>query len=592
MADSLDDDVHTRRESHFNQQRSSYRSSLLSNLSAGAPPREPTRSERRRFDDFHLDLDKTPDEHPETDSIPSLESAASPAPNVPFSRSPRNSELRSSEIRKSSRKSAGRASLRSIQGSRTEGGERIPHESLVATESWLQLYHQNADAPNLPAPLRTPRTRGGSRRTEEEDFASTALQSAHSLYRSPTESDVGGAVVTALPSMTHGKSGRGHSVNHKTSRRFLQPKSSKLATDIYTISYLVFFAIWGTLARIGLQALTFYPGAPVIFSELWANVAGTFIIGFLSEDRRLFAAEWGDRIPEPVDAPAVASQEKARHGKVKKTIPLYIGLATGFCGSFTSFSSFIRDIFLSLSNDLKSPINHPYPAGADIASVSSTVSRNGGYSLAAVLATIIITLSTCYAALHVGAHFALLLHPVLPSLPFRFMRRVLDPIMVFFGLGCWITAVLLTILIPDSHKAWRGQALFATVFAPLGCLLRYYVSLKLNPLIKDFPLGTFAVNIFGTAVLGMAYDLQHVPLASSALPGGGIVSCQILQGIMDGFCGSLTTVSTWIAEIDVLRRARAYTYATASVLVGLGIMLVVMGSVKWGIGWKEIVCAV
>jgi CrcB protein len=364
-------------------------------------------------------------------------------------------------------------------------------------------------------------------------------------------------------------------------------RSSRIATELYTISYLIFFAIWGTLARVGLQALTFYPGAPVIFSELWANVAGTFIMGFLSEDRRLFAAEWGDRVPEPASEPSSA-HEKVRHSKIKKTIPLYVGLATGFCGSFTSFSSFMRDNFLSLSNDLRSPINHPYPANTAVPAVATTVSRNGGYSVMALLATIIITLSTCYAALHIGAHLALLLDPITPSLPFRLTRRITDPLFVFLGWGTWLGAVLLAIFPP--HNTWRGQALFAAVFAPLGCLIRYYASVSLNPIMPSFPLGTFTVNIFGTAVLGMAYDLQHVRLAATGVVGGSVISCQVLQGVMDGFCGALTTVSTWIAEIDSLKRGKAYVYGGTSVGVGVCVLVVVMGSVRWTVGWQEIVC--
>lgn len=364
-------------------------------------------------------------------------------------------------------------------------------------------------------------------------------------------------------------------------------RASRIATELYTISYLIFFSIWGTLARLGLQALTFYPGAPVTFSVLWANVAGTFIMGFLSEDRQLFATEWGNRgdfVPEPYDVPA----EKKRHGKVKKTIPMYIGLATGFCGSFTSFSSFMRDIFLALSNDLHAPIYHPYPPNNPLPSASNTLARNGGYSLLAILATIILTLATCYAALHVGAHLALLLDPITPTIPFRPTRRVVDPVFVFLGWGVWIGAIFLSIFPPQER--WRSQAIYACIFAPIGCLLRYYISLFLNPVAPTFPLGTFTVNILGTAVLGMAYDLQHVKLSSTGLVGGGVVGCQVLQGIMDGFCGTLTTVSTWIAELDALKRGKAYVYGAASVGAGMGLLVILLGSVKWTIGWREIVC--
>ena len=373
-------------------------------------------------------------------------------------------------------------------------------------------------------------------------------------------------------------------------------RASEIVTELYIVSYLIFFAIWGTLARLGLQALTFYPGAPVIFSQLWANVAGTFLMGFLAEDRRLFRAEWGNeggRLPEPSDQPAAPDppydlKAKARHGKTKKTIPMFIGLATGFCGSFTSFSSFIRDIFLSLSNDLRSPINHPYPSNTPIPPASSTVPRNDGYSVMAICATIIITVSASYSALKIGAHLALLLDPIVPSLPFRFTRRFIDPLVVFLGWGMWMGAVLLSILPP--HDSWRSQALFACVLAPLGCLIRYYMSIHLNTISPSFPLGTFTVNVFGTTVLGMAYDLQHVPLHGTGTVGGSVISCQMFQGIMDGFCGALTTVSTWILEIDTMKKRHSYVYGAVSVTVALALLVVIMGSVRWTTGWETVIC--
>ncbi|EKG15648.1 Camphor resistance CrcB protein [Macrophomina phaseolina MS6] len=375
---------------------------------------------------------------------------------------------------------------------------------------------------------------------------------------------------------------------------------------------MIFFSILGTLARLGLQWLTFYPGAPVVFSELWANVGGSLVMGFLAEDRNLFREEWGT----PAFFPAIRSRQgdeemtkmmneaKASHGKVKKTIPLYIGLATGFCGSFTSFSSFMRDVFLALSNDLPSPYNHPYTPDATRPGHGSTVPRNGGYSFMAILAVIIITTGLCLGAYIAGGHLALALDPVTPTLPFRFTRRILDRAIILVAWLTWLGAVFMTIWPPDrpggpqappsntwGAETWRGQVLFACVFAPPGAILRFYASLRLNGLMPSFPLGTFAVNVFGTAVLGMAYDLQHVPLDNTdGLTGGGRLGCQVLEGVMDGFCGCLTTVSTWVAELKGLRLRNAYCYGLASVGVGLSVLVVVMGSVKWTLGFGPAAC--
>ena len=382
-------------------------------------------------------------------------------------------------------------------------------------------------------------------------------------------------------------------------------KVSRAATELYVISYLVLFSFFGTLARLGLEAITMYSGAPVVFTVLWPNLGGSLIMGFLGEDRMLFREEWGvstyDQVVEKAQQQArdeegvLGSEEtvdleaaKKAHVAMKKTIPLYIGLATGFCGCFTSFSSFIRDVYLALSNDLPSPLNHPEDYSPVRASTASTVSRNGGYSFMALLAVIITTITVCASGLRIGAHIAIALEPYIPSIPFAITRKVLDRVAVVLAWGCWIGAIILAVLPPDRNDGvpdvWRGRALFALVFAPLGCLGRFYASIYLNGRIASFPLGTFAVNVLGTAILGMCYDLQHVPL-------GGVVGCQVLQGIQDGFCGCLTTVSTWVAELSALRRRNAYKYGVTSVVVSLCFLVVIMGSMQWTRGFGGMVCS-
>ena len=377
---------------------------------------------------------------------------------------------------------------------------------------------------------------------------------------------------------------------------------SRFATQLYTISYLVLFSFLGTLARLGLQAITFYPGAPIVFSELWANFGGSLFMGFLSEDRMLFKEEWGTPTydqevqraqkqaqDEESGSDRTADLEAAKkvHMSTKKTIPLYIGLATGFCGCFTSFSSFIRDVFFALSNDLPTPLNHPEDYRPISATSTSTIPRNGGYSFMALLAVIITTVALCISGLHIGAHIAIASEPFIPSLPFAFVRKILDRLCVLLAWGCWLGAIFLVIFSPDRHSGgteiWRGRAVLALVFAPLGCLVRFYASLFLNGKIASFPLGTFVVNILGTAILGMSYDLQHVPL-------GGVVGCQVLQGIEDGFCGCLTTVSTWVGELSTLRRTNAYRYGMASVVVALCFLIVIMGSMQWTMGFSALQC--
>lgn len=351
---------------------------------------------------------------------------------------------------------------------------------------------------------------------------------------------------------------------------------SRLATEIYTLGYLTFFSILGTLARLGLEALTVYPNVLVTTNVLWANFGGSFFMGFLSEDQRIFREEWGGYKGDtsfsdlPRNDGAAQAAAKKKHRGIKKTIPLYIGLATGFCGSFTSFSSFIRDAFLELSN---TPLQPTLPA----------THRSGGYSFLALLAVLLTEIPISIAALQFGAHVALALDHFTPTLPFLLIRRFIDPLTLFLSLALWLAAILLTIFPPHNH--WRAQVLFPCVFAPIGCLTRFYASKYLNGRIPAFPLGTFGVNVFGTMILGMSYDLQR----SRGL--AGLTGCQVLQGVMEGFCGCLTTVSTWVAELHGLRRGHAYAYGASSVVVALASLVIIMGGIRWSHGFDPPACS-
>lgn len=362
----------------------------------------------------------------------------------------------------------------------------------------------------------------------------------------------------------------------------------------YIVSYLIMFSFVGTILRMVIEILTFYPGTPVNTSVLWANVGGSFIMGFLSEDKELFHFN-------EVDVEFDDGTDRETHLMAhKKTVPLYIGLTTGFCGSLTSFSTFIRDVFLALSNDLPVPFG-PYsdvslfttgPAGA--------AAPNGGFDFMAILAVLFTEIGLSLVGLILGAHVAIFLTPWTPRLPKCWLQKVVDPLIIPLSVFSWVAFICLVILLPQeernislwSPESWRGPILFSLVFAPVGCLARFFLSLHLNRRIASFPLGTFTANVGGVMVLGMAYSLQRASISSSTSGGGGgsLSGCQVLEGIMDGFCGCLTTVSTWVLELTDLRRRHAYTYGILSVAVGLCMLVIEIGSLKWTRGFATPIC--
>lgn len=480
------------------------------------------------------------------------------------------------------------------------GSAQYDREAGSREDYRLPNDYENLDEITVPSPIESPQQERKQGYLEDSNSRSSSNDDLNEIGApSPVENTQNEREQGYLEDRDSGS----HSTDEKEEEAgdsSQRQRASKLATEIYTISYLVLFSIMGTLSRLGLQALTFYPGAPVQVGLLWANVGGSLILGFLSEDRKLFREEWGtasspeqakghdEEKGKPLHRSPPAFQ---RHAAVKKTMPLYIGLATGFCGSFTSFSSFIRDCFFALSNALHVPISHPSTAPI---SETMNVHRNPGYSFMAVLAVMIITIGLSLGALQLGAHLALGLEPFTPSIPFFLGRKVVDRSIVLLAFGFWLGAIFMAIWPPDrpggpvgnaswAQETWRSQALFALVFAPLGCLLRFYASLHLNGKIKSFPLGTFTVNIFGTMMEAIFLDLQRVPV-------GGMVGCQVLQGMSDGFCGCLTTVSTWVVELNGLRLRHAYLYGLTSVGVALGLMVIIMGSLQWTDGFNSVLC--
>jgi CrcB protein len=77
----------------------------------------------------------------------------------------------------------------------------------------------------------------------------------------------------------------------------------------------------------------------------------------------------------------------------------------------------------------------------------------------------------------------------------------------------------------------------------------------------DPAMGTLAVNVAGSALLGVLLGLADIPAWAVALMG-------------TGFCGALTTFSTFGADVVRLleQRAvlRALAYAAATLILGLG----------------------
>jgi len=85
--------------------------------------------------------------------------------------------------------------------------------------------------------------------------------------------------------------------------------------------------------------------------------------------------------------------------------------------------------------------------------------------------------------------------------------------------------------------------MFVGLGGVLGTWLRWWLGLRLNALFPTLPLGTLAANLIGGYIIGVALGLLTQNLG---------LSPQARLFIMTGFCGGLTTFSTFSAETYTL----------------------------------------
>lgn len=170
--------------------------------------------------------------------------------------------------------------------------------------------------------------------------------------------------------------------------------------------------------------------------------------------------------------------------------------------------------------------------------------------------------------------------PHIPRLPFpsKTFRYSLSAFAVLIYAATFPTYFRLS-------PSFRHQATAALVFAYPGTLTRYLLSIALNRRLKSLPLGTFTANSLGTALLGTFHVLQCMqhPVSPNA--------CSILQGLIDGYCGCLTTVSTFAAEVRDLGSWKACRYVALSWVTGQALLLVIIGPSIWaGHVHEQITC--
>ena len=104
------------------------------------------------------------------------------------------------------------------------------------------------------------------------------------------------------------------------------------------------------------------------------------------------------------------------------------------------------------------------------------------------------------------------------------------------------------------------NGLFVFVGGGTGCVLRYFLGLLGSNLSTNIPVSTLVANILGCFIIGIFFSL-----CTSMIN----VSQEIKLLVMIGFCGGLTTFSTFSLELITLMaqsKILALGYAFCSVI--------------------------
>ncbi len=109
---------------------------------------------------------------------------------------------------------------------------------------------------------------------------------------------------------------------------------------------------------------------------------------------------------------------------------------------------------------------------------------------------------------------------------------------------------------------------FVAIGGALGAMARYALNVALQRDV-EFPLGTLSANLLGCLIMGVVAQL----VAQSAwFNASGIVPDQYRLLFAVGFCGSFTTLSAFVFEMNVLMQRNelfsAFSYLLATIVGG------------------------
>lgn len=319
-------------------------------------------------------------------------------------------------------------------------------------------------------------------------------------------------------------------------------KLNKMLDHLISTIGLVLATYVGVISRIYLSFFSQWDGIQH-FPSIWAQLVGTFIIGLLIAQKDILQKNF----------------------KI-----VYISLSTGFCGSLTTFSSWNAEASIVLLH-----LNETSLSPSQI--IDQPTGRIVGF-LTVLILGVGVPLSAALLGRNIGIQLLLLYSSATKRFNIHAIsclanRKWLILIVVIICYVLVTTAIVASCTMTNNYSL-----MFSLLFGGFGTYLRWRLSYFDTRLRSGFPFGTFLANSIGSMILaGTIVSKAYVAMETTA---GQLVSAALV-GMATGFCGSLTTVSTFVSQLCSLPFRIAALYSIVSLLSAQIIFALVLGIYSW-----------
>lgn len=335
------------------------------------------------------------------------------------------------------------------------------------------------------------------------------------------------------------------------------PFSNRFLVQLLVIA----LSIPGNLARSSMQQLTEYDNSYINYTGgtvVWVNFSACFVMSWCNNSVGFWSL-------------VLENSEKTN----MKQIALHTGITAGFCGSFSTLSSAMIEIFFVTIDITKRSL------------------PNDGYRVMQFFAVSLVTFGIPIFGHVLGRQFSLIFDNYIVP---RFQRiityqniRIVELSLAVLGIAALIANLVLTCALSVNYW-YKNTYSFSILMGAFGAFARFKLSQYNGRFFQPwFPTGTLIANISGTLLISIVELLSHGLKSNNHLLISNIVHKFILNGFSSGFAGSLTTMSSFVNELYNLEYPLfQHIYFWLTFVPCFIIVLLIDGTYAWTKGFQHV----